>query len=76
VGRDVYDYQRTWTTDVSIHAPVWGATPTWFRTAQKALVSIHAPVWGATEIDMACIHKQIVSIHAPVWGATRFLHAR
>ncbi len=33
---------------VSIHAPVWGATPNNARLPPGRLVSIHAPVWGAT----------------------------
>ena len=33
---------------VSIHAPVWGATPVDFSGLCSVLVSIHAPVWGAT----------------------------
>ena len=34
--------------DVSIHAPVWGATIEELTKKIKELVSIHAPVWGAT----------------------------
>ena len=34
---------------VSIHAPVWGATPQVKRTKADTVVSIHAPVWGATQ---------------------------
>ncbi len=33
---------------VSIHAPVWGATPLTILSRVPAVVSIHAPVWGAT----------------------------
>ena len=35
-------------TNVSIHAPVWGATGFFGRHPYLVHVSIHAPVWGAT----------------------------
>ena len=58
-------------TDVSIHAPVWGATTDWRVTPNGEVVSIHAPVWGATR-SSACLPAPYgVSIHAPVWGATK-----
>ena len=38
---------------VSIHAPVKGATFHWFLTRRGTDVSIHAPVKGATLIDKA-----------------------
>ena len=34
--------------EVSIHAPVWGATQLLLTERQALDVSIHAPVWGAT----------------------------
>ena len=34
--------------DVSIHAPVWGATCVVYDAKAVIDVSIHAPVWGAT----------------------------
>ena len=34
--------------NVSIHAPVWGATSQVLSTGAVTAVSIHAPVWGAT----------------------------
>ena len=49
VGCD-HDEKRTPNdTEVSIHAPVWGATSKTFSTQALAKVSIHAPVWGATQ---------------------------
>ena len=33
---------------VSIHAPVWGATEYIQKRKEEYAVSIHAPVWGAT----------------------------
>ena len=56
--------------EISIHAPVWGATDIRKRYGMKFCISIHAPVWGATiDISTNFISKDI-SIHAPVWGAT------
>ena len=55
---------------VSIHAPVWGATPMIRRIVGVDGVSIHAPVWGATVVCFGANHAIDVSIHAPVWGAT------
>ena len=33
---------------ISIHAPVWGATSSFFISSNFDSISIHAPVWGAT----------------------------
>ena len=56
--------------DVSIHAPVWGATLTPGWSLPNLRVSIHAPVWGATAVRRQLLRICQVSIHAPVWGAT------
>ena len=56
--------------EVSIHAPVRGATPGLVLLCPHFLVSIHAPVRGATLLDEGSVHKMLVSIHAPVRGAT------
>ena len=37
-------------TQVSIHAPTWGATNRDMRDREAGEVSIHAPTWGATNI--------------------------
>ena len=34
--------------DISIHAPVWGATLCFYVGSLYCHISIHAPVWGAT----------------------------
>ena len=34
--------------DISIHAPVWGATVGKIEVNEMTDISIHAPVWGAT----------------------------
>ncbi len=59
--------------NVSIHAPVMGATA---KTDAKRLsksVSIHAPVMGATFDPSVIPEDSLVSIHAPVMGATKFI---
>ena len=58
--------------DISIHAPVWGATLAFWDYDMLHEISIHAPVWGATLAfwDYDMLHE--ISIHAPVWGATLF----
>ena len=55
---------------VSIHAPVQGAT-TWRQGSRgRQGVSIHAPVQGATRHVGRAWRHVVVSIHAPVQGAT------
>ncbi|MDK2809545.1 MAG: hypothetical protein PWR27_254, partial [Petroclostridium sp.] len=56
--------------EVSIHAPVRGATSGDVLRQMELFVSIHAPVRGATSIMANVIIKSSVSIHAPVRGAT------
>ncbi len=41
-------------SEVSIHAPAWGATSRAKRASKIACVSIHAPAWGATKM----FHKE------------------
>src|SRR5690606_14295701 len=53
--------------DVSIHAPVWGATTLTRYSFFAMIVSIHAPVWGATCVRHDPFVPGHVSIHAPVW---------
>ena len=57
--------------EVSIHAPVKGATRQPDHIAPMGRVSIHAPVKGATGIEQWIEQYCAVSIHAPVKGATR-----
>ena len=58
-------------TDVSIHAPAWGATSARKDSRLPPSVSIHAPAWGATRMWNRRVKEDYVSIHAPAWGATR-----
>ena len=55
---------------ISIHAPVKGATFFLFLKALKGFISIHAPVKGATSISFFNDSSILISIHAPVKGAT------
>jgi len=48
MGRDVLEGASRGLPDVSIHAPVWGATCSLGLRLGVVDVSIHAPVWGAT----------------------------
>ena len=61
--------------DVSIHAPVKGATNNEFRSNHRKNVSIHAPVKGATVFPEPFPLVNVVSIHAPVKGATGGIYA-
>ena len=56
VGCDITSWRDLKTPDVSIHAPVWGATGHGCHVASDGWVSIHAPVWGATKnyCGLAC----------------------
>ena len=56
--------------EVSIHAPVRGATLQPRRRDRRIVVSIHAPVRGATHVADHAAALGHVSIHAPVRGAT------
>ncbi len=56
--------------NVSIHAPVRGATVLFRDMLQDDPVSIHAPVRGATRLEVSQDKVIRVSIHAPVRGAT------
>ena len=35
-------------SNISIHAPAWGATIADMRAQMTEMISIHAPAWGAT----------------------------
>ncbi len=72
VGRDGgAKVQTGYPSQVSIHAPAWGATYI-RRDVSRPLeqVSIHAPAWGATSACAYTRRRLPVSIHAPAWGAT------
>ena len=57
-------------SDISIHAPTWGATDRHRRHQTACRISIHAPTWGATEVHGDERATYAISIHAPTWGAT------
>ena len=67
IRKIVSEFQK----EISIHAPVWGATAIDIITSSGTeIISIHAPVWGATKHSPQSIAHKTISIHAPVWGAT------
>ena len=55
---------------ISIHAPVKGATSENSLSDTDHTISIHAPVKGATGLGHGLKPVEIISIHAPVKGAT------
>ena len=57
--------------DISIHAPVKGATGLFRCLMHPDVISIHAPVKGATLECLIQLGILGISIHAPVKGATR-----
>ena len=56
--------------DISIHAPVKGATILYGGSSIWDNISIHAPVKGATAVWRKTTLPLLISIHAPVKGAT------
>ena len=57
-------------SEISIHAPQWGATGPAQRLRESHRISIHAPQWGATRRSRKADDGELISIHAPQWGAT------
>ena len=57
MGCDNHDPEPSPTTQVSIHAPTWGATSLQHEKRRAKSVSIHAPTWGAT--SCAYTHKPV-----------------
>ena len=57
-------------SQISIHAPQWGATHGGCGLCQQQRISIHAPQWGATGRFRFHADRDAISIHAPQWGAT------
>ena len=58
---------------ISIHAPVWGATRGYPGRGDRQPISIHAPAWGATERDKIFREEWTISIHAPRVGSDLYL---
>ena len=74
VGRDLDRVlQRGLQRGVSIHAPVWGATPVPPALCHPPQVSIHAPVWGATEFSVLESHAYMLFQSTRPCGARRAL---
>ena len=62
--------QNKWLDEISIHAPMWGATDRGKGLHGAILISIHASMWGATFRCLTNLKATLISIHAPMWGAT------
>ena len=62
--------------NISIPAPLWGATAYGFRLSRQLTISIPAPLWGATCTSLWCTMYTDISIPAPLWGATKRRRAR
>ena len=69
--RLMFDFLKKKETQVSIHAPAWGATSTvwWLRAVYRKFQSTH-PRGVRREEMVKEVMEMIVSIHAPAWGAT------
>ena len=59
---------------ISIHAPMRGATSYLRPTIDPLVISIHAPMRGATGYGEYAWIKYLISIHAPMRGATAKAH--
>ena len=69
-GSDVVRLSSAPDVEISIHAPVKGATKFEGHEQVFLLISIHAPVKGATFTWTGLPDSIDISIHAPVKGAT------
>ena len=73
-ARQLGYFQVVRDSDISIHAPAWGATEKEAAKVMQAAISIHAPAWGATRVKRMTDDDKRISIHAPAWGATCRMH--
>ena len=70
-GCDAEDTRiRDVVTDISIHAPMKGATCRKRANKKWIRISIHAPMKGATDMTERKKTTSNISIHAPMKGAT------
>ena len=70
MGCDYQDYQLTKHKYVSIHAPVWGATPSIVNPSISLKFQSTHPCGVRHGVLSMLFEYFNVSIHAPVWGAT------
>ena len=59
------------TCEVSIHAPVWGATRHFRRLLPRGRFNPRTRVGCDLDNKLSLVKIKAVSIHAPVWGATQ-----
>ena len=69
MGGDCVQQGKIESRRVSIHAPVWGATPPAIIATPAARFQSTPPYGGRHKSDRSFARAH-VSIHAPVWGAT------
>ena len=54
----------SYSSSVSIHAPVWGANQRTLNLYPQVIVSIHAPVWGANlSVSITSLNTKFQSTH-------------
>ena len=70
VGCDADKFYIAPPDGVSIHAPVWGATPHRCTKSRLSWFQSTHPCGVRLKVQASADYPQ-VSIHAPVWGATR-----
>ena len=70
MGSDISDAASFATPDVSIHAPVWGATDRTWSQFHHSLCFNPRSRMGSDDFIFHNHYLKSVSIHAPVWGAT------
>ena len=58
VGCDAAIFNHKDQTQISIHAPTWGATSDDKRQECGQDISIHAPTWGATILNLFLLFRQ------------------
>ena len=65
VGSDITLITYEEHQDISIHAPVWGATIKTINHSPRSWISIHAPVWGATTDYRNCHFQRLFQSTLP-----------
>ena len=60
------------TTDISIHAPTWGATNFFLNDGKLHRFQSTHPRGVRRTVRLSSRYYMIISIHAPTWGATAF----
>ena len=72
--RPVLTHRTTLAMNVSIHAPVWGATLSLLTSIAGLPVSIHAPVWGC-DVPSLCLCSKDISFNPRTRMGATFQHS-